>query len=178
MLWRPVLQDRIVQPYSVGEMKPIIMQARRKKTRWLWLVFTILGVGVLAYALLALVWQLSFGLPGHADFYLHQSKYTNIVTRVRELPLAAGAQTTTRVDGFLVNAARSASGAYTMTITTVDWNHAGVYGYVFSDVPLTPHASENYPDHLSVNSPGDMPFSDKRIIGQGGHWWSVYNNLL
>ena len=159
-------------------MKPTIMQTRRKKTRWPWLVFGILGVSVLVYALWPLVWQLGFGLPGHADFYLHQSKYMNIVTRVRELPLAAGAQTSTRVDGLLVNAARSPSGSYTVTITTIDWNHAGVYGYVFSDVPLTPHPNQNYPDFLSVDNPGDMPFSDKRIIGQGGRWWSVYNNLL
>jgi hypothetical protein len=159
-------------------MKPTITQTGRKKTWWRWLVFAILGVSVLVYAFGPLVWQLSFGRPGHADFYLHQSKYRNIVTRVKELPLAAGAQTSTRVDGLLVNAARSASGSYTVTITTVDWNHAGVYGYVFSDVPLTPHPNENYPDSLSVDNAGDMPFSDKRIIGQGGHWWSVYNNLL
>jgi len=163
--------------YSEGAMKPI-MQTRRKKTRWPWLVFAILAVTVLVYALGPLLWQHSFGRPGHANFYLHQSKYRNIVTRVKELPLAAGAETSTRVDGLLVNIARSASGSYTMTITTVDWHHAGVYGYVFSDVPLTAHPNENYPEFLSVDNPGDMPFSDKRIIGQGGHWWSVYNDLL
>jgi hypothetical protein len=150
----------------------------RKKTWLLWLALALLGVSVLVYALWPLVWQLAFSLPGHSDFYLHQSKYRSIVTRVKALPLAAGAQTSTRIDGLLVNAARSASGSYTVTITTVDWNHAGVYGYVFSDVPLSPHPNQNYPDSLSVDNPGDMPFSDKRIVGQRGHWWSVYNNLL
>jgi hypothetical protein len=135
-------------------------------------------LSVLAYAFLPLVWQLSFGRPGHTDFYLHRSKYQNIIARVKELPLPAGAHTSIRVDGLLVNAARGASGSYTVTITTVDWNHAGVFGYVFSDVPLTSHPNENYPDHLSVENPGEMPFSDKRIVGQGGHWWSVYNDLL
>jgi hypothetical protein len=157
-------------------MKRITMQLRRKKIRWL--AFTILAVIVLVSTIGPLVWQLSFGRPGHADFYLHQSKYRNIVTAVKRLPLAPGAQTTTRVDGLLVDVARDASGSYTMTITTVDWNHAGVYGYVFSDVPLTSHPNQNYPDFLSVDNPGDMPFSDERIIGQQGHWWSVYNNLL
>jgi hypothetical protein len=172
-----ILQNRLIQTY-LERVKPTIVQTKRKKSWRLWLVFTFLGVSVLLYALGPLVWQLSFGRPGHADFYLHQSKYRNIVTRVKELPLAAGAQNSTRIDGLLVNAARNASGSYTVTITTVDWNHAGVYGYVFSDVPLTPHRNENYPDSLSVDNPGDMPFSDKRIVGQGGHWWSVYNNLL
>jgi hypothetical protein len=164
--------------YPEWVTKPAIVRTIRKKTRWPWLVITVLVVSVLLYALGPLVWQLSFGRPGHVDFYLHKSKYRNIVTRVKELPLAAGAQNSTLVDGVLVNATRNASGAYTVTITTVDWRHAGVYGYVFSDVPLTPHPNQNYPDSLSVDNPGDMPFSDKRIIGQGGHWWSVYNNLL
>jgi hypothetical protein len=159
-------------------MKPDIIPTRRKKSWLLWLVFAMLGLGVLAFALWPLVVQNGFGLPGDADFYLHQSKYRNVIVKVRELPLAAGAQTSTRVDGLLVNVARSASGSYTVTITTVDSHHAGVYGYVFSDAPLSPHPNENYPDSLTVDNPGDIPFADKRIIGQGGHWWSVYNNLL
>jgi hypothetical protein len=150
------------------------VRARRKRTWWPWLLFAVLLASVLVYAL----GQLSLAGPGQADFYLHQSKYRNIVARVKELPLAAGAETSAHIDGLLVNAARSASGSYTVTITTVDWHHAGVYGYVFSDVPLNPHPNQNYPDSLSVDNPGDMPFADKRIIGQGGHWWSVYNNLL
>ena len=145
---------------------------------WSWLVFAIVLVGLVTFALGPLVWQLSFGRPGDADFYLHQSKYKSIVTRVKQMPLAAGAQTSTRIDGLLVNAARNASGSYTMTITTVDWNHAGVYGYVFSDVSLTAHPNQNYPDHSEVDNPGDMPFAYKQIFGQGGHWWSVYNDLL
>ncbi|MDX6288548.1 MAG: hypothetical protein QOH42_347 [Blastocatellia bacterium] len=164
----------MIQTYPASVMKP----TRGKWTRWPWLVFAILLASVLVYAFGPLVWQFSFGRPGHADFYLHQSKYGNIVTRVKEVPLAAGAETSTRIDGLLVNAVRNASGSYTVTITTVDAHHAGVYGYVFSDVPLTPHPNPNYPDSLSVDNPGDMPFADKRIIGQGGHWWSVYNNLL
>jgi hypothetical protein len=155
-----------------------VMPTRQKKTWRPWLLFAVLVVSLLVYTLGSLGWQLSFGLPGHVDFYLHQSKYRKLVTRVKELPLAAGAQASTRIDGLLVNAARSASGSYTVTITTVDWNHAGVYGYVFSDVPLTSHPNQNYPDFMSVDNPGDMPFADKRITGQGGHWWSVYNNLL
>ena len=158
-------------------MKPI-KWTRRKKTLWSWLVFAIVLVGLVTFALGPLVRQLSFGRPGDADFYLHQSKYKSIVTRVKQMPLAAGAQTSTRIDGLLVNAARNASGSYTLTITTVDWNHAGVYGYVVSDVPLNAHPNQNYPDRPEVDNPGDMPFVVKQISGQGGHWWSVYNDLL
>ena len=159
-------------------MPPTIMRTGRKKRRWLWLVPGVLLAGIAIYALGPLVWQLSFGRPGQADFYLHQRKYEGIVRSVKQMPLAIGAQTSTRIDGLLVNAARSKSGSYAVTITTVDWHHAGVYGYVFSDVPLTPHPNANYPDLPSVDNPGDFPFSDRRILGQGGRWWSVYNDLL
>ena len=142
------------------------------------LFFIILLASLLVFAIGPMFWELWTGRPGNVDFYLHQRHYRNIVKKVRELPLAAGAKTNARVDGLLVNETRNASGSYTVTITTVDWNHAGVFGYVFSDEPLSPHPNENYPDYLGVDNPGEMPFSDKRIIGQGGHWWSVYNNLL
>jgi hypothetical protein len=158
-------------------MKAEIMRIRPKKSI-AGQLFAILTASVVVLAVGLIIWQLGSGRPGLVDFYLHQSKYRNIVTKVKSLPLAANAQTNTHVDGLLVNVARSASGSYTVTITTVDWNHAGVYGYVFSDEPLTPHSNENYPDFQSVDNPGDMPFSDKRILGQEGHWWSVYNNLL
>lgn len=151
---------------------------KRKKAWWPWLVLAAIAISVLVFIVGPIVWVVGFGHPGQAEFYLHQDRYQSIVTRVKTLPLAPGAQTSTHLDGLLVNAARATSGTYTVTITTVDSNHAGVYGYVFSDVPLTPHPNENYPDFQSVDNPGDMPFADKRIIGQGGHWWSVYNNLL
>jgi len=76
-------------------MKPTIKWTRRKKTLWSWLVFAIVLVGLVTFALGPLVWQLSLGRPGDADFYLHQSKYKSIVTRVKQMPLAAGAQTST-----------------------------------------------------------------------------------
>jgi hypothetical protein len=150
---------------------------RKKRGRW-WLVLAVLLAGVAMYAFVFLAWHLSVGRPGHADFYLHRSRYESIVRSVKQMPLAIGAQTTTHVDGLLVNVARSQSGSYVVTITTIDWHHAGVYGYVFSDVSLTPHPNANYPDLPSVDNPGDMPFSDKSIVGQGGHWWSVYNDLM
>ena len=159
-------------------MQPPITSKGRKKRWWPWLLLAVLLVGVATPALGLLVWQLSVGRPGQADFYLHRSKYERIVRSVKQMQLPNGTQTSTHIDGLLVNAARSKSGAYTLTITTIDWHHFGTYGYVFSDVPLTPHPNENYPDHSSVDNPGDMPFSDQRIVGQEGHWWSVYNDLL
>jgi hypothetical protein len=158
-------------------MKPNPSRTKKRWPKWP-LALAIVIISAMVYLVGPFVWQLSFGRPGQAEFYLHRSKYQEIVSRVKALPLAPGAQTNTHIDGLLVNAARNAAGAYTVTITTVDWNHAGVYGYVFSDVSLAPHPNENYPDFESVDNPGDMPFADKRIIGQEGHWWSVYNNLL
>jgi hypothetical protein len=143
--------------------------------RWLGVI---LLLGFIAVVLLPLGWQIYNGLPGNIDYYLHREKYQSILTKVKALQLYPAAQTITRVDGMLVNVERDRSGAYTVTITTVDWNHAGVYGYVFSDASLTPHPNVNYPDFISVDNPGEMPFADKSIIGQGGHWWTVYNNLL
>lgn len=154
------------------------MWTRRKKNWLSRLALALIAVCLFVYVIWPLVWQLGFGLPGHADFYLNQSKYEVIVAKAKALPLEPGAQIRTRVDGLTVDVRRSPEGPYTMTITTVDWHHAGTYGYVFSDTPLTPHPNENYSDYLSVDNPGDMPFLDSGISGQGGRWWSVYNNLL
>src|SRR5580765_662488 len=123
-------------------MNPTIMRTSWKKRRWPWLVGLVLAVllvGIAMYVLGPLVWQLSVGRPGQADFYLHRTKYESIVRSVKQMPLAAGAQVSTRIDGLLVNAARSKAGSYVVTITTVDWHHAGMYGYVFSDDPLAAH---------------------------------------
>jgi hypothetical protein len=148
--------------------------AKLKTLWWLVAVLLLLVCGIGVYA----AWLIRSGLPGHADFYLNRGKYESIVARAKSVSLAPGAQTQTHLDGLVVDIGRSQSGSYTITITTVDWHHAGMYGYVFSDAQLTPHANVNYPDYQSVDNPGDMPFVDKAIMGQGGRWWAVYNNLL
>jgi hypothetical protein len=148
----------------------------RERRRWTrHLLFAALPLsGLAAYA----AWQLWLGLPGNADFYLHRAKYEGVVAKARALPLAPGAQTGAVFDGLKVDVGRSTSGLYIVTITTADWHHAGAYGYVFSDVPPTPRPDPHYPDRLGVDNPGDMPFVDKDIVGQGGRWWAVYNDLL
>jgi len=143
--------------------------------RWLGLIVL---AGFVVFVLLPLAWQIANGLPGNIDYYLHRGKYQSIIAKVRSLPLDHDGKAHTKIDGLIVNAERNQSGQYTVTIITVDWNHAGVYGYVFCDSSLTPHPNANYPDLPSVDNPGDMPFADKKIIGQDGHWWCVYNNLL
>jgi hypothetical protein len=148
---------------------------KRVWMRWLGLV---LLAGFVLFVLLPLTWQIYHGLPGNIDYYLHRGKYQSIIVKVKALSLDHNGKANTRIDGALVNVERNQSGTYTVTITTVDWNHAGVYGYVFSDSSLTSHPNANYPDLPSLDNPGDMPFADKRIVGQEGHWWSVYNNLL
>jgi len=148
--------------------------AKLKKFWWLVAILIVLVCGTGVYA----AWLIKSGLPGNADFYLNRRKYESMVARAKSVSLAPGAQTQTRLDGLVVDIERSQSGSYTVTITTVDWHHAGMYGYVFSDAPLTPHPNVNYPNYQSVDNPGDMPFVDKAIAGQGGRWWAVYNNLL
>lgn len=152
---------------------------KRALTRWKnpWLLLLVLPVMGFGLAVGFAVWSINSGLPGNLDFYLHRSKYESTVAKAREQPLAPGAQTHTTVDGLKLDVGRNPSGSYTVTITSVDWHHAGVYGYVFSDLPATPHPNEHYPDFQSIDNPGDMPFLGTRIIGQGGHWSSVYNNL-
>lgn len=147
---------------------------RRKKALLVLLGLTALALGLF---LIFTIWLIRTGLPGNIDFYLHQRRYESIVAHAKALPLAPGAETHTTWDGLKVDVGRNQSGSYTVTITTVDWHHAGVYGYVFSDLPLTPHPNEQYPESQSIDNPGDMPFVDKSIVRNGGHWWSVYNNL-
>jgi hypothetical protein len=148
--------------------------AKLKRFWWFLVVLVLLVSGIGVYA----AWLSRSGLPGNADFYLNRSKYEGVVGKAKSVSLAPGAQTQTHLDGLLVDIERGSTGSYTITITTVDWHHAGMYGYVFSDVQLTPHPNVNYPNYQSVDNPGDMPFVDKAIVGQGGRWWVVYNNLL
>jgi hypothetical protein len=154
------------------------MRQARAEGRKLWRLpltsVAVVGAGLIVYV----AWQISSGSPGNADFYLNRGKYESIVARSKALPLAPGEQTHTSFDGLGVDIGRNSEGSYTVTITTVDRGHAGASGYVFSDEPLTPHPNANYPEYSSVENPGDMPFSDTPIVGQGGRWWSVYNNLL
>ena len=160
-------------------MKSVALtRAGRKSGKFSWRRFALIlpAVGLLLWVAWTLLWQVGFGLPGDADFYLHQSKYRNIITRIKAQSLKPGASIHEWVNGYSVEAERSPSGSYAMTITTVDWHHAGVYGYAFSDTPLTTHPDDNDPEQPVVDNPGDIHFVDKAIVGQGGRWWSVYDN--
>ena len=150
----------------------------KKRMRMLWLIVALAGAGIAVFTLWHLTWQIGYGLPGNVNFYLRQGKYRSIVARARSISLSPGDRTTTNLEGLRVDVGRNPAGSYTVTITTVDWHHAGTYGYVFSDEPLTPHPNVNYPDLRTVDNPGNMPFADNSIAGQGDQWWCVYNNLL
>jgi hypothetical protein len=153
------------------------MKPRRKRFNKVFLALLVLALFGLGAATLVTALLVRSGLPGNVDFYLHQRRYERIVAMSKGFPLAVGAETQTTLDGLKVDVARNTSGTYTITITTVDWHHAGVYGYVFSDAPLSPHPNSNYPNEQSVDNPGDLPFVNKSILGQNNRWWSVYNNL-
>src|SRR5258708_10730767 len=126
-----------------------------KRTLFLPFILTAIVVGIVVICYL---WLIRSGLPGNADFYRQRAKYESIVAKAKAFQLTPGAQTQTTVDGFVVDIGRSQTGSYTVTITTVDMHHAGMYGYVFSDDQLTPHRNGNYPDYEEVDNPGDMPF--------------------
>ena len=157
------------------------MQAQiwRKLKSLLWgrLTFPLLSVILSLWLAWTMVWQVGFGLPGYMNFYLHYGKYQRMVAQVKSQHLTPGQKISELIDGDDVVAERSLSGSYALTIITQDWDHAGVYGYVFSDTPLTIQSNDNYPSESRIDNPGDMPFVDKAIVGQGRHWWSVYNNL-
>jgi len=144
-----------------------------KRTRLL-LIAPVLPAGLIV---ICAGWLVTSGSPGNVDFYWRRAKYESIVAHAKALPLAPGAQTQTTLEGFKVDIELNSRGAYTLTITTRDLHHAGVYGYVFSDATLAAHPNANYPELPAVDNPGNMPFADKRILGQQGHWWSVYNDL-
>lgn len=159
-------------------MKTATPEKAPRKPRFSWrrLMLALPLVALLLWLAWTLLWQIGFGLPGYADFYLHQSKYRNIIAKVKAQTLAPGASTQEWVDGYLVDVARSPPGSYAVTITTADRGHAGVYGYTFSDTPLTAHPDENAPTYPVVDNPGSLHFVDGAILGQGGHWWSVYDD--
>jgi len=124
-----------------------------------------------------LMWQLGFGLPGPAEFFLHQARYEQIVAAVKKLGTkqSTGGAVANGYDrdinGFHVSWSRDVGGNYKITIMTVDWDHGGSWGYVFADVPLAQAADGEYRDY---DVPGGLPLVDKRI---NKHWWSVYTNL-
>ena len=143
----------------------------------IWLPLLALPLLVFGVVAVYSVWLINSGSPGNVDFYWRRTRYESIAAKARAVALTPGTQTQTTVDGFKVDIQRLETGSYTLTITTLDLHHAGTYGYVFSDLPLTAHPNVHYPNFQEVDNPGDMPFADKRIIGQNGNWWSVYNNL-
>jgi len=136
---------------------------------------TIIVIAAIVFVYVA--WQAFSGMPSDIDFYTHQSRYRNIVAQVKAMPTTSEAYINTWIDDFAVRAKRTPSGAYIIEITTLDMGHAGVYGYVYSDMPLTAHPDSNYEDEPSIDSPGHLTFANEKVKGQDGHWWSVYNNL-
>ncbi len=143
-----------------------------RKSPWFRRLFFVgLGLCVLVFVVWPLVWQIGFGMPGYADFYLHRAKYENIVRTVKTLPLASGATTQLTISGIPVSAARLTNGQYQISLMTLDWDHAGSYGYLFADAPPKRVTDDDYRE---INAPGDLPFVDRQI---NRHWWSVYTNL-
>ena len=161
------------------------MWRRLKNVGWMRLTLILAGAGVLMRVLWITLLQAGFGLPGSLDFYLHRTKYLNIVAQVKAQPLTSGRKMHERVDGYRVDVERSPSGSYTITITTRDWGHIAAYGYVFSDIPMADHPSNIDSGFYSVDNPGDMPYTNKDdfpflaggIAGQDGHWRAVYNPM-
>src|SRR6266496_5263144 len=117
-------------------------------------VVPIFGAGLI---IIVALWLINSGSPGNLDFYLHQNRYKNIVEKAKALAPQAARPIHTNIDGFKVDIERKESNTYTLTITTQDQHHFGVYGYVFSDLPLKPHPADNYPDLSSIDNPGDFP---------------------
>ena len=94
-----------------------------------------------------------FQSPGTADFRLHRARYEQIVAKVKAMgqgpeesrhrwvssnldPTSFGRKRGNNEDmvGMIEVGRDEATGAYSVSITTLDRGHFGTFGYVYSDI--------------------------------------------
>lgn len=133
-------------------------------------VITLAVIAFIVFVVWPLIWQLGFGLPGIAEFMLHRSRYEGIVAKVKQQNNSPGTDGGAIIDGLHVGWRRTQSGKYQIEIMTVDWDHAGSWGYVYSE--FTPQLITSRDDEYDV--PGGLPFINGKIVN---HWWRAYTDL-
>ena len=129
-------------------------------------LFILVIVGLLGLvALFPTIWTLIWGIPGRLDFLLCHSLYEEVVQQVKLHPPTSEATKVLTIDGIPAYYVRDAANHYTITLKTADWGHAGMAGYVYSDLPLKV-------DLLGeVDAPGTTEWTLKEQVAP--HWWAV-----
>ena len=142
------------------------MKSQSGRKRWRRVVLGIaLGLG-LCYLGFHLYLQLGLGMPGRIEFAVHHRRYERIVDEVKKRGTAPGGE---KIDGLMTSWNRGADGRLVISIMTLDWHHAGSYGYVYSEASTAPALGQEDDD-----LPGRLIFLDRKMRDR---WWSAYNNL-
>lgn len=146
---------------------------RVHRARRLALCFAI-AAGLVAGLMIA--WMLAWRMPGRLDFLLHHRRFEAIVAKIKsgDIQQPVDEDRVLMVDGISAYVRRSSGPSgplYTITLVTVDWGHAGIAGYLYSDQPPARIADDPYAD---IDAPGNLWILDETI---GDHWWSIVNNL-
>jgi hypothetical protein len=70
----------------------------------------------------------------------------------------------------------SPEGMLKVVIETRDFDHAGEYGFAYSDTPLSPVPMDDDRHWFRIDVPGYLSIVTPRMkIDE--HWWKVLNNL-
>jgi hypothetical protein len=152
---------------------------------------TLVLIGV-AIGLLLLVSSWA-SMPGRTDFLLHESRYQAIFQAAAAQGIRMGEQR----EFFLNDPSspeslqavdpnetadcgtgtgtvwirRTGKNAYIVSILVADLGHAGLYGYLYSDVPLSVISDDS---DATINAPGPMRQVQMQL---NEHWWVIYNDL-
>ena len=132
-------------------------------------------------------------MPGRTDFMLHEGRYQAIIQAVEAQGIRMGEQrefflrdpsspaslqavdpneTVDRGTGTgTVWIRRTGKSAYIVSILVADLGHAGLYGYLYSDVPLSVISDDS---DATINAPGPMQQVQMQL---NERWWVIYNDL-
>ena len=136
------------------------------------IVVRLVGALLIIVALWMFCTQVILGMPGYLNFLLFYKTYNSIVATAKRLDIPNGSQRDLTIGGAEVSINRETSGAYVVTIITRNWNHAGIFGYIYTDDVLNSIASD-FPGEETLPTSQSIPlFVNGRI---SGHWWVGYD---
>jgi hypothetical protein len=113
--------------------------------------------------------EVIMGMPGRLNFSLHRSRYEEMITAAKRLEIPPNSHKDFNIAGMPVSVIRGPSGSYVITFITRDWNHAGIYGYIYTDDLLEPIDSE-FSGEREFPVSGSTPLFVRSRIS--GHWWT------
>ena len=137
------------------------------------LLLGLAGAGVGLYIVWELVLQVGLGLPGRVDFYLHRENYCGIVSSAKAVGIPEHHSDQQSIGGASVCVTRGGGDDYIITIVTKDWNHAGFYGYVYTDKVYSAIPAEGMQGEKTLPVSGEIPLFVTHKISQ--HWWIAHD---